>query len=171
MPPIKSVPHILPFFLSALLVCFCAGIGHSAEGGAPAQAVDMPEFTIAAATETHAPVRLRPGKPQIIRLDARIGSVAVEGMSERVTAVGYDEKSVALVPRNIGVSHLTVFDKDGAPLMARYVVVAEAPTKYIRIRQTCKKAGVANCEKIQVYYCPNLCYETRIVGAYPATTK
>jgi hypothetical protein len=49
--------------------------------------------------------------------------------------------------------------------MARYVVIGDPLKKYIRLHQVCKSGQDPSCDKTRVYFCPNLCYETRLVGA------
>lgn len=147
--------------LALFLVCPC--IGHAASH--PALTATMPEHTLFSAPETHLPLRLRPGKAQVVRLDSEVGDVTVDDMPKNITAVVYEKTSIALVPHNPGAAHFTVFGKDGKPLMARYVVIAENAQKYARIHQTCRKETDVDCEKTYVYYCPNLCYKTHIVGA------
>ena len=157
---IKKTLHVLSVLSVVFPVLFCMRSGDAAS------AVDMPEYAIFSAPETHMPVRLRLGKPQIVHLDAAVGDVTVDGLPQNVTAVAYGEKSIVLIPHNLGAAHITILGKNGEPLMARYaIVVAVAADKYVRIHQTCKKTTGADCEKKHVYYCPNLCYETRLVNS------
>jgi hypothetical protein len=171
VPLIKKNPALFLVPLAVLLAYLCidyAGATSIAPPPAAATATAMPEYTILSAPETDIPLRLKISafkKPQMVHLDSEVGEVAVDGMPIHVTAVKYDGKSIALFPRSPGVSHITVFGKNGAPIMARYVIVADPAKKYIRLRLTCKKETDAGCRKSAVYFCPNLCYETRLVGA------
>jgi hypothetical protein len=126
---------------------------------------DMPAFTVFSAPETHIPIRLRPGKPQVVHLEAEAGDVTVDDMPGNVSAVIYGPKSIVLFPRAAGGAHFTVLGKNGETLMARYVVINGPPQKYFRLRQVCREGAAAGCAKDRVYYCPNLCYETTLVGA------
>jgi hypothetical protein len=117
-------------------------------------AEDMPVHAVAAAPETHVPFRLKPGKYQTVTLDAEAGDITTDDHPEIVTGVPYGHNQVALYPHKPGAAHITIRDKRGAPIMSRYVVVADPEVKYIRL---------AKGDKTSVYYCPNMCYETHIV--------
>jgi Flp pilus assembly secretin CpaC len=128
---------------------------------------DIPKYTLFSAPETDLPIRLRPKKPQVVHLNSEVGDVKVDDMPSNVSAIIYGKNSVVLFAHNIGGAHFTVFGKDGSPLMARYVIVSNPGEKYARILLACKNAGDIDCDKTHVYYCPNLCYKTRIVSAVP----
>lgn len=127
---------------------------------------DMPEYTLQSAPETALPVHVKPAKPQTVHLDADVGRVVIDQDRKNMTAWIYDTRSIILFPHTTtGGAHFTVYDKAGKPIMARYAVIGDPTKKYIRLHETCKEGHDASCEKTEVYFCPNLCYETRMISS------
>lgn len=165
MSPIKTALASISVLSGILLAVLCISHVSAAPPASVSAAIpDIPEHAVFTAEETHIPLRLKPRKPQVVHLDAEVGDVTVDDLPENVSAVIYHEKSIALIPRNPGAAHITVFGKSGNILMSRYIVIAEPEQKYIRLRKTCRNKTVATCEKTHLYYCPNYCYETRLIG-------
>jgi Flp pilus assembly secretin CpaC len=132
----------------------------------PAQAVNhvfdssnVPEHTVTAGPETDLPLRLRPKKYLVLDLKQEFGHAAVNN-PENVTVVPYGPRSVAVYPHKEGAAHITIYGRSGEVLVARYVVVATIEKKYVKLRETCKEGP--NCARTVTYYCPNLCYQTRV---------
>jgi len=130
---------------------------------------DMPEYTFQSASETALPVHIKPGKPQTVHVDRDVGHVTIDGPRKNVSAFIYDSRSVILFPHgSSGGAHFTIYGKDGKPFMERYAVIGDPEKKYIRLHQTCANGSKdPSCEKTAIYFCPNLCYETRMVSAAP----
>ena len=132
---------------------------------ASTEAATAPEYQVDPTKETHPMIRLSPDKPQIVHLDAPARSVLV-GNPAHLNVVMDNTTTLVLVPRDPGATHFTVIGRDGKIVMQRYVIVAGPADKYIRIRRSCANAGAnANCAKTSVYYCPDMCYETEIMGS------
>lgn len=152
-------------FLAAVLVALL-----SLDGPAGAQvktAFDLgatPEHKVEAAAETHLPIRLKPGKYQVVELSGEFGHATVDDTPANVTVVPYSHNSAALYPKGEGASHVTIYGKDGAVLMARYVMVAAPEQRYIRLHEVCRPGTGPACDKTIVYYCPNFCYETHVIS-------
>lgn len=164
MPSLRKTLAVLSA-LSVISFAFYYA-GSAASASPPPQAEKaIPEHTLFIAEETDTPLRLKPRKPIVVRLDKEVSKVTVDDKPAHVTAVVYDRTSIALIPKGAGAAHITVYGKNGDPIMARYVIIADPAEKYIRLRQTCRKGGGISCERERVYYCPNLCYETRLVEA------
>jgi hypothetical protein len=162
--PIKTITAAFLALTGLLLVCLCV----ERAGASPAEiagGMAMPEYTLFSAPETHLPLHLKPGKPQIVHLDTEVTDVTVDDKPSQVAAVVYSKTSIALFPRDAGAAHITARGKDGTPVMARYVVISPPAEKYVRLHHTCRKENDAACENTYVYYCPNLCYRTRIVAS------
>lgn len=137
----------------------------------PASPSDMPEYTLLSAPETALPVRVKPGKPETIHLDEDAARVIVDQKPKNMSAIIYDSRSIVLFPhKTAGGAHFTVFGKDGKPIMARYAVIDNPGKKYIRLHQVCGTGHDSSCQKTNVYFCPNFCYETKLVGAVAAQT-
>jgi hypothetical protein len=156
---------IKPLLFALFLLAPCTGF--AAPAAAPATVTKMPEHTVFLAPETHTPIRVKPRKPQVVHLDADIGRTVVDDKPGSVSIITYGSRSVVLFPHSKqDTAHITIFGKDGKPLMARYVVIEDPNNKYIRMHQVCKKGqDDAECKKTNIYYCPNLCYKTQLVGA------
>jgi hypothetical protein len=166
--PVKAPLILTAAGIAVALLSFGRDPYTAAAEPAPVPESDVREYMALPAAETHPPLRLRPRKPQLVRLPREAGNIKVQEMSGRISAVSYGDKSIAIVPSNAGSAHITVTDSKGAVVMARYIIVVDDPAqKYIRIRQTCGQTPSEGCEKARVYYCPNLCYETHVVGAMP----
>lgn len=166
--PVKALSTLGLLALGLCLIFFFS-LSEAHGEAPPASLADIriPQYTLAAAPETHLPVRVKPRKSQVVHLDFDVGHVTIGEGRENVAAVPYTKTSVALVPAKAGVAHMTVFDKNGKARMSRYIVVSEPAEKYVRILQTCRKGqGDATCASPapSTYYCPNLCYKTRLVG-------
>ena len=129
----------------------------------PADVAAAPEYKVAPLQTTYPMLRLSPDKPEIIRLDADARSVLV-GNPAHLNAVLDNTRTIVLVPRDPGATYFTVIGHDGSVIMERYVIVAGPAHKYIRIRRACPP-GATGCNATSVYYCPDLCYETEIMGA------
>lgn len=167
MSLIKTIPSIFLALCVVALSFTPAGNAGATTPAAPVKKQDMPEYFTFSAPETDLPLRLKLTpflKSQIVHLNAEVGSVTVDEMTEHVTAVVYDKTSVALFPKSPGAAHITVFGKNGLPIMARYAIVLAPAEKYVRVRQRCKKETDVSCKNTYVYYCPNLCYKTHLVG-------
>ena len=163
---IKIIPTVLPLVLLAL---FCPGRASAVTYSA--SPTDMPEYTLLSAPETGLPVRIKPGKPEIIHLKEDAGRVAIDDGPKNISAVIYDNRSIVLFPHSVnGGAHFTVFGRNGKPFMARYAVIGNPDKKYIRVHQACKTGHDPSCENDSVYFCPNLCYETQLIGAAAAQT-
>lgn len=163
MPAAERARRGLPLLAGLLLLL--GGAGAACAAGENGVTAAMPEHSVAAgAEETHPPLRLRPGRPEIVRLEEPVGDVAVKGTRKQLTAIAYGSKTVALFPGRAGASHITIRGKDGRPIMSRYVFIAELGSKYLRIRHACgKKAPSRACGGVRVYYCTNVCYETHVM--------
>ena len=166
MPLIKKNQAVLSALSGVFLMFILMGHACAAAPALYSAAVsDMPEHTLSFAPQTELPIHVKPGKPQVVHLDADVGRVTVDDMPAHVSAVIYDSRSIILFPHSASAgAHITVFGKDGKPFMARYVVIDDPDKKYIRINQVCKNGHDAACEKTSIYYCPNLCYETRLIS-------
>jgi Flp pilus assembly secretin CpaC len=137
----------------------------------PASLADMPEYTLLSAPETALPIRIKPGKPETVHLTEEVGRVVVNDKPENISAIIYDERSIVLFPHKAaGGAHFTVFGKDGKTLMSRYALVGAPDKKYVRMHKICKAGSEFSCQKTTVYYCPNFCYETQLVGAAAVQT-
>jgi len=166
--PTKKTRTLLSILHGALLVFCGAGCVWSAPFSANVN--DMPEYTLASAPETALPVHVKPGKPQTVHLDSDAARVEVDGEPKNISAVIYDARSIIVFPHTAaGGGHFTVYGKDNKPFMARYVVVGDPLKKYIRLHQVCKKKQDPSCDKTSIYFCPNLCYETRLTDAAQST--
>jgi hypothetical protein len=139
-------------------------------GASPAQAINhvfdssnVPEHTVTAGAETDLPLRLRPKKYLVLDFKQEFGHATVDDNPGKVTVVPYGPRSVAIYPHEEGAAHVTIYSRSGEVLMARYVVVATLEKKYVKLHEVCK-AG-ANCGRTVTYYCPNLCYQTRVAVA------
>lgn len=130
-----------------------------------------PQHQINLANETDLPLRLKPGKYQVVPINAEFGSATVDDGAAKLTIVPYSKNSVAFYPHGEGAAHAVIYGKDGKVIMARYVVIADPSKQYIRLRENCKKPGDANCGRTLVYYCPNFCYETRVINPPPALVQ
>lgn len=136
----------------------------------PASPSAMPEYTLLSAPQTSLPVRIKPGKPETVHLDADAGRVIVDDKPKNISATIYDSRSIVLFPHNTtGGAHFTVFGKDGKPIMARYAIINDPEKKYIRLHQVCKTGHDSACDRTDVYFCPNFCYQTHLVGAAAQT--
>lgn len=135
--------------------------------GATTTTSDMPEVTLKPATDTHQPIRLKPSKPHLIKLEYDIGDVTVDDQPQDLAAFAYDARTLALFPKQkSGGAHVVVLGKGGEKLMSRYVFISEPGQKYIRVREPAASDAQANLDR--VYFCPNLCYETHLVAPPPA---
>ncbi len=123
-----------------------------------------PQYQVYSAPETDLPIHIKPGKYQTVPIPEELGTAVVDDGASKITAVPYANKQVALYPHGEGAAHVTLYGKNGKVLMARYVVVATPEVKYIRLHRICKKGQTGQCEKTDVYYCPNLCYESRVIN-------
>ena len=146
---------------AAILICTSAAraADTSADMDDPANAT---EYDVQG-EETHPMIRLTPDKPQIVNLDGDAVSVIV-GNQAHLNAVMDTTRSLVLIPRDPGATHLTVMGQNGKPIMERYVIVASPSEKYIRVRRDCTGVG-NNCEPVSVYYCPDMCHETGILAS------
>jgi Flp pilus assembly secretin CpaC len=115
-----------------------------------------PEAPLPAQT-THAPIRLTPDKSEIIKLETEAGSIII-GNPAHLSVLADTSKTLVLVPKAVGATHLSVMDKQGNILMQRHVIIAGPTTDYIRIKKTCA-SDAKGCEQTSVYYCPDTCHE------------
>ena len=152
------------------LACPPSSIAADDNGGPagimPAQAAAAPEYDISEGEETHPMIRLTPDKPQIVHLDSDARSIIV-GNPAHLNAIMDSVRSIVLIPRDPGATHLTVIGQNGKPIMERYVIVASPADKYIRIRRNCNGAGLNsnNCAPTSIFFCPDMCYETKVMGS------
>jgi hypothetical protein len=162
---LRTFPALLVLILACPLQAGAQTAAKTAPAGVfPAQAANAPEFDLTPAEETHPMLRLTPDKPQIVHLTAPAHSVIV-GNPAHLNAIMDSAKTLVLVPRDPGATYFTVIGQDGKVLMERYVIVAGPADKYIRIRRSCAAAGSGTCVQTSVYYCPDMCYETGIMGS------
>jgi len=158
--------RFLPFIFGVLLFIFGHTSSMAADGAPSPSLANIPEHTLHSAPETDLPIRLKLSKkPQFLHLNADVRDVTVDedGKPAHISAVRYDSRSIALLGRSKGAAHITVFGKNGAPIMSRYVIVADPTDKYIRMHLTCKKGDPTPCDKTRIYFCPNFCYETQVI--------
>ena len=97
-------------------------------------------------------VRLKLAESHFRRQDFASAQTEFETLAQENPKSSFTEQALFLAAQSAMAS------------MARYVVIEDPAEKYIRIRQICKEGQSVNCEKSRVYYCPNLCYETKLVG-------
>ena len=125
--------------LFALAALCCAAL--LAVGRAPAAPASdtafpapMPEHEVAAAPEMQLPLRVKPGKYQVVRLGVPIGDIHVDAAPAHITAVKYDKTSVALFPHGTGgVSHVTVKDASGKELWRAQSKTSGEKTDYFLV--------------------------------------
>jgi hypothetical protein len=147
---------------AAMLLCMPAARAADTPVDMTDDAANAPEYDMQG-EETHPPIRLTPDKPQIVNLDTDASSVIV-GNPTHLNAIMDTTRSLVLVPRDPGATHLTVMGQNGKPIMERYVIIGAPTQKYIRIRRDC--AGMpGTCEPESVYYCPDMCHETGILAS------
>ncbi|MEZ0262238.1 MAG: hypothetical protein ACAH80_14615 [Alphaproteobacteria bacterium] len=132
---------------------------------AAVSAADMHAYALPVGKETHQPLRLKFGKPSLLQLDADIGEVRVDAAPANVVAFANGPRTVALFPKKPGAAHVVIRDKNGQPMMERYVFVVDPLKKYVKLDQPCPDNAKASCQKI--YFCPNLCYQTHVVEPPP----
>jgi hypothetical protein len=152
---------------AALLLCpLTAAQAQTDHGILPAQAADAPEYELQAPDdETHPMIRLTPDKPQIVKLDSDARSIIV-GNPANLNVVMDTTRSLVLIPRDPGATHMTVLGRDGKVIMQRYVIVAAPAETYVRIRRACASAAQGgNCVQTSIYYCPDMCHETKILSS------
>lgn len=159
--------------LSAFIfLCPFAGQAQTVNNGSggiiPSQAGAIPEYDLSQGEETHPMIRLTPDKPQIVHLDSDARSIIV-GNQQHLNAVLDSTRSMVLVPRDPGATHITVIGNDGNIIMQRYVIIAGPAEKYIRVRRNCAPVNGASvsgaCAQTTVYYCPDMCHETKILAS------
>lgn len=99
-----------------------------------------------------AALRVTLDKSEIVHLDAEIGSIIV-GNPLPASVLMDTEKSLIVVPKTTGVTHVTVLGKNGLVLMDRHIIVDAPKPNYVRIRTTCigKEKG---CTPNRSFYCP-----------------
>lgn len=160
----------MPFLIkqTAALLLLVASYTQPSAAPVPPGLPTMPEYTVIAAPETATPFRVKPGKPQIMPLEADGFRAVVTGGAGNLSAIMRDKRSVILFPRATpGAAHVTVFGANGRPVMARYVVISAPEEKYVRLRQAesaaCGKDDA--CGRSTVYFCPNLCYQAALAAA------
>ena len=90
---IKIIPAALPLVLLALFFPDYAGAATYS-----ASLTEMPEYTLLSAPETGLPVRIKPGKPEIIHLKEDAGRVAIDDEPKNISAVIYENISVCTRP-------------------------------------------------------------------------
>lgn len=172
IPAISKALRTLAAVSAAMLVCpvaVLAQTGNTAVGAGmpPAQTAHIPEYDLSSqGEETHPMIRLTPDNPLIVHLDSNARSLMV-GNPAHLNAILDTVRTVVLVPRDPGATYLTVIGKDGKVIMQRHVIVAAPAEKYIRIRRNCAGAGSnsAACVETSMYYCPDMCYETKIISS------
>ncbi|HTK84447.1 MAG TPA: pilus assembly protein N-terminal domain-containing protein [Patescibacteria group bacterium] len=148
---------------AAMLLCMPAARAADTPADMTDDAANAPEYDMQG-EETHPPIRLTPDKPQIVNLDTDASSVIV-GNPAHLNAIMDTTRSLVLVPRDPGATHLTVMGQNGKPIMERYVIVGAPAQKYIRIRRDCTGVPGSSCEPESVYYCPDMCHETGILAS------
>ncbi|MGB0719211.1 MAG: pilus assembly protein N-terminal domain-containing protein [Bdellovibrionales bacterium] len=110
-------------------------------------------------TQTHPTLKLSPDKSEILRLDDNAGSVII-GNAAHLSVLAENARTLILVGKAPGATYLTVLDSDKNVIMQRHVIVGAPKENYVRIRKSC--AGREDCQKTQVYYCPDTCHEVNI---------
>ena len=111
----------------------------------------MPEDT------THSLLRITPDKSELIRLEREAGSIII-GNPRHIYVLAESSTTLVVVPRAPGATHFTVLSKKGEVLMQRHVIVASPKEDYIRVKKVCLDETV-QCQKTNVYYCPDMCHE------------
>ena len=169
IPVIFKVLRTLGALSAAILVCPAAVLAQTAHTavGAGMPSAQIPEYDMSSqGEETHPMIRLTPDNPLIVHLDSDARSIMV-GNPAHLNAILDTTKSIVLIPRDPGATYLTVIGKDGKVIMQRHVIVAAPAEKYIRIRRSCAGAGSngAACVETSMYYCPDMCYETKILSS------
>jgi len=164
----RTVTALSAFIFLCPFAAQAQTVNNGSGGIIPSQAGAIPEYELSQDEETHPMIRLTPDKPQIVHLDSDARSIIV-GNPAHLNAVLDTTRSLVLVPRDPGATHITVIGKDGKVIMQRYVIVAGPAEKYIRIRRNCAAiaggAGGGTCAQTTVYYCPDMCHETKIMAS------
>ena len=125
-------------------------------GGAGAARADLaggaPTAESVSIQAAGAALRVTLDKSEIVHLDAEIGSIIV-GNPLPASVLMDTEKSLIVVPKTTGVTHVTVLGKNGLVLMDRHIIVDAPKPDYVRIRTTCigKEKG---CTPNRSFYCP-----------------
>jgi len=107
--------------------------------------------------DTHPPIKLTPDKSELIRLNAKAGSVII-GNPDHVSILAENAKTLVLVPGVPGATHITILDQQANILMRRHVIIAQPKERYVRIRKPCRGED-ETCEPTRVYFCPDMCHE------------
>ena len=168
----RIVTALSAFIFLCPLAAQAQTVNNGSGGIIPSQAGAIPEYDVSQGEETHPMIRLTPDKPQIVHLDSDARSIIV-GNQQHLNAVLDSTRSMVLVPRDPGATHITVIGNDGNIIMQRYVIVAGPAEKYIRIRRNCAPVAGAGgssgasgpCAQTTVYYCPDMCHETKIMAS------
>jgi hypothetical protein len=168
---LRIVTALSAFILLSPPAARAQTVNNDSGGIIPSKAGAIPEYDLSQGEETHPMIRLTPDKPQIVHLDSDARSIIV-GNQQHLNAVLDSTRSMILIPRDPGATHITVIGKDGSIIMERYVIVAGPAEKYIRIRRNCAPVAGATgggsggaCAQTTVYYCPDMCHETKILAS------
>ncbi len=114
--------------------------------------------SLAPENTTHPIVRLTPDKSELIHLDGEAGSIII-GNPLHINVIADSSTTLVIVPRSPGATHFTVLSKQGEVLMQRHVIVASPKENYIRVKKTCREDSGDDCQKTNVFYCPDMCHE------------
>lgn len=105
-----------------------------------------------ASGEVSAPLMVTLDKSEIVHLDHDIGSIIL-GNPLPASVLMDTSKTLIVVPKTTGTTHVTVLGKDGLVLMDRHIIVDAPKPRYVRVRTTCigKEKG---CTPNRSFYCP-----------------
>lgn len=106
---------------------------------------------------THPPIKLSPDKSELVRLDSKASSIIV-GNPAHLSVLAESAELLVFIPKLPGATYVTVLDKNGEIIMQRHVIIAGPEKKYLRIRQSCATSKDKNCQRTQVFYCPDVCH-------------
>lgn len=133
------------------------------EGFVPDTQGGMATYNVGNVADTHPMLRLTPDKSELLRLSTEIDAMII-GNPAHLNVILDGPRSVLLVPRDPGATHITLLDKEGRVIMQRHVIVASPKEQYLRIRRTCP-SGSDDCERTSVYFCPDMCHTVNIMHA------
>lgn len=125
---------------------------------------DIPVYDAPLAEETCDMLYLIVNKSRVLHLDSDVKSVRINDPERLIVFIKDPRTLYVLAKEKKGIAHFTALDKNGKTVMARYVIIKESKSRYVRARILCpEKKKDAACGKIRLYYCTNQCYETYIM--------
>jgi len=124
----------------------------------PAPSVTNNKFPTTINTPSHPPINLSPDKSELIALDSAAATIIV-GNPSHLSILPSTSQGLILVGRLPGATHFIALDQNGQIIMQRHVLVAAPKENYVRVRKTCAASDDVDCQKTQVYYCPDTCHE------------